>query len=87
MNKIFIRKLLKIILGLLITSLLGFVLLLCFYIYMIYGIHPSDEGNRQISCEYNSQNQLIKVEVTTIIDGKRIVTQGKASECNQQFKP
>lgn len=52
----------------------GLVLLICFYIWMIYGIHPSDEGTSGLSCEYDKNLQVMKAEMYKIQDGKRVIT-------------
>ena len=50
-----------------------------FYIYMIYGIHPSDEGNISISCTW--ENGKLTTERTTIIQGERVVSSGEVDDC------
>lgn len=73
------KKLLKI--GLILSSifLLAFVFFIGFYMYMIYGIHPSDEGNITISCTW--ENGKLTTERTTIIQGKRVVSSGEVDDC------
>ena len=73
------KKLLKI--GLILSSifLLAFVFFIGFYLYMIYGIHPSDEGNITISCTWEYGE--LTAERITIIQGKRVMTQAQAEDC------
>ena len=53
---------------------LGFALMIGFYIYMIYGIHPSDEGTGGLACEYDRNFQVTKAEMHWIQNGKRVIT-------------
>ena len=73
------KKLLKIGLTLSSILLLAFVFFIGFYIYMIYGIHPSDEGNISISCTW--ENSKLTTERTTIIQGERVVSSGEVDDC------
>lgn len=76
------KKLLKWLMYLILTTLLALILLISFYVWMIYGIHPSDEGTRSVACEYDDkQKKYTPIVVTTIIDQKRVKTKGNASHC------
>lgn len=67
------KKLLKWLMYLILTALLALILLISFYVWMIYGIHPSDEGTGSVACEYDDkQKKNTSIVVTTIIDQKRV---------------
>ena len=69
-----VKTVLKGIMRLLLAGCLAFVFMICFYIYMIYGIHPSDEGSGGLACEYDRDFQVTKAEMYRIQDGKRVIT-------------
>lgn len=56
------------------TAVLLFAGLIVFYVWMIYGIHPSDEGTGGLSCEYDKNYRVTKAEMIVIKDGKRVIT-------------
>lgn len=81
------KKILKWLMYLILAALLALILLISFYVWMIYGIHPSDEGTRSVACEYdNKQKKYTSIVVTTIMDQKRVKTQGNASDCTTDLK-
>lgn len=81
------KKLLKWLMYLILAALLGLVLLISFYVWMIYGIHPSDEGTRSVACTYDSkQKKYTEIEITTIINQERVKTQGTEADCNLHLK-
>lgn len=73
------KSLFKIFFILILALLLSFIFFIGFYLYMIYGIHPSDEGNITISCTW--ENGELTAERITIIQGKRVMTQAQAEDC------
>lgn len=82
-----IKNVLKGVMYLIVAVILGIVLLLSFYVWMIYGIHPSDEGTRSVACQYNpQQKKYTSIVITTIIDQKRVITEGHPSDCDLHLK-
>ena len=77
------KNILKGLVWLLMASCLGFVLLICFYIYMIYGIHASDEGSGGLACEYDRDYRVTKAEQYLIQDGKRVITPADPKLCQR----
>ena len=73
------KSLFKIFFILILALLLSFIFFIGFYLYMIYGIHPSDEGKTSISCIW--ENGELTAERITIIQGKRVMTQAQAEDC------
>lgn len=73
------KSLFKIFFILILALLLSFIFFIGFYLYMIYGVHPSDEGNITISCTW--ENGELTAERITIIQGKRVMTQAQAEDC------
>ncbi|RKG30540.1 hypothetical protein D7V32_10945 [Acinetobacter tianfuensis] len=69
-----VKRVLKGLAWLVLAGCLGFVCMIGFYIYMIYGIHPSDEGSGGLACEYDRDFQVTKAEMYRIQDGKRVIT-------------
>lgn len=87
MKKEYVIKVFKVLLGLVLFGIIGFVALICFYIYMIYGIHSSDEGTRSVACTYDpKQKQYTSIEITTIINQERVKTKGQESDCDLHLK-
>lgn len=86
-KKEIIKRIFKIGFGIVLFFILGSVMLIGFYIWMIYGIHPSDEGTRSVACTYdNKQKQYTEIEITTIINQKRVKTQGTEADCDLHLK-
>lgn len=79
------KNIFKWFLYLILTALLGLFLLVSFYVWMIYGIHPSDEGSTGLACEY-SQEQVTRAELTMIKDSKRVVVSRDPSFCKKYNK-
>ena len=73
------KSLFKIFFILILALLLSFIFFIGFYLYMIYGVHPSDEGKTSISCIW--ENGELTAERITIIQGKRVMTQAQAEDC------
>ena len=73
------KSLFKIFFILILALLLSFIFFIGFYLYMIYGVHPSDEGKTSISCIW--ENGELTAERITIIQGKRVKTQAQAEDC------
>ena len=73
------KSLFKIFFILILALLLSFIFFIGFYLYMIYGVHPSDEGKTSISCTW--ENGELTAERITIIQGKRVMTQAQAEDC------
>ena len=73
------KSLFKIFFILILALLLSFICFIGFYLYMIYGVHPSDEGKTSISCIW--ENGELTAERITIIQGKRVMTQAQAEDC------
>ena len=73
------KSLFKIFFILILALLLSFIFFIGFYLYMIYGDHPSDEGKTSISCIW--ENGELTAERITIIQGKRVMTQAQAEDC------
>ena len=73
------KSLFKIFFILILAVLLSFIFFIGFYLYMIYGVHPSDEGKTSISCIW--ENGELTAERITIIQGKRVMTQAQAEDC------
>ena len=73
------KSLFKIFFILILALLLSFIFFIGFYLYMIYGVHPSDEGKTSISCI--CENGELTAERITIIQGKRVMTQAQAEDC------
>ena len=73
------KSLFKIFFILILALLLSFIFFIGFYLYMIYGVHPSDEGKTSISCIW--ENGELTAERITIIQGKRVMTQAHAEDC------
>ena len=73
------KSLFKIFFILILALLLSFIFFIGFYLYMIYGVHPSDEGKTSISCIW--ENGELTAERITIIQGKRVITQAQAEDC------
>ena len=73
------KSLFKIFFILILALLLCFIFFIGFYLYMIYGVHPSDEGKTSISCIW--ENGELTAERITIIQGKRVMTQAQAEDC------
>ena len=73
------KSLFKIFFILILALLLSFIFFIGFYLYMIYGVHPSDEGKTSISCMW--ENGELTAERITIIQGKRVMTQAQAEDC------
>ena len=73
------KSLFKIFFILILALLLSFIFFIGFYLYMIYGVHPSDEGKTSISCIW--ENGELTAEKITIIQGKRVMTQAQAEDC------
>ena len=73
------KSLFKIFFILMLALLLSFIFFIGFYLYMIYGVHPSDEGKTSISCIW--ENGELTAERITIIQGKRVMTQAQAEDC------
>ena len=73
------KSLFKIFFILILDLLLSFIFFIGFYLYMIYGVHPSDEGKTSISCIW--ENGELTAERITIIQGKRVMTQAQAEDC------
>ena len=73
------KRLFKIFFILILALLLSFIFFIGFYLYMIYGVHPSDEGKTSISCIW--ENGELTAEKITIIQGKRVMTQAQAEDC------
>ena len=83
LTKNILKEILKILLGIVLFFILGFAILIGFYIWMIYGIHPSDEGARSVACTYDSKKKkYTEIEITTIINQKRVKTQGTEADCD-----
>lgn len=76
-----INIILKVSFGIFATLVISAIAVICFYIWMIYGIHPSDEGSRGLACEYDKNYQVTKAEETVIRDGKRIISKADPSLC------
>lgn len=76
-----INIILKVAFGIFATFVISAIAVICFYIWMIYGIHPSDEGSRGLACEYDQNYQVTKAEETLIQDGKRIISKADPSLC------
>ena len=72
------KSLFKIFFILILALLLSFIFFIGFYLYMIYGVHPSDEGKTSISCIW--ENGELTAERITIIQGKRVMTQAQAED-------
>lgn len=86
-SKINFRKILKWLFYLILATLLGIILLFGFYGWIIYGIHPSDEGQRSVSCEYDTKRKVYtSIEIITIKAGKRVVTEGDEGLCDLHTK-
>ena len=86
-KKEIIKRIFKIGFGIVLFFILDFVILIGFYIWMIYGIHPSDEGTRSVACTYDSkQKQYTEIEITTIINQKRVKTPGTEVDYNLYLK-
>lgn len=64
-------------------SLLGVLLLLVFYVWMIYGTHTSDEGQSSLACEYDQNFQVTKAEMMTIQNGKRVISKADPLLCEK----
>ena len=82
-----VKRVLKGLAWLVLVGCLGFVCMIGFYVYMIYGIHPSDEGMGGLACEYdrNDRNDhVIKAEMYRIQDGKRVITPVDPLLCQKQ---
>ena len=63
--------------------LIAIIGLVFFYSYMIYGIHPSDEGNISTSCEYDTiKKEFTSIKIITIRNGKRVITEGTEADCS-----
>ena len=73
------KSLFKIFFILILALLLSFIFFIGFYLYMIYGVHPSDEGKTSISCIW--ENGELTAERITIIQGERVMTQAQAEDC------
>ena len=73
------KSLFKIFFILILALLLSFIFFIGFYLYMLYGVHPSDEGKTSISCIW--ENGELTAERITIIQGKRVMTQAQAEDC------
>ena len=73
------KSLFKIFFILILALLLSFIFFIGFYLYMIYGVHPFDEGKTSISCIW--ENGELTAERITIIQGKRVMTQAQAEDC------
>ena len=73
------KSLFKIFFILILALLLSFIFFIGFYLYMMYGVHPSDEGKTSISCIW--ENGELTAERITIIQGKRVMTQAQAEDC------
>ena len=73
------KSLFKIFFILILALLLSFIFFIGFYLYMIYRVHPSDEGKTSISCIW--ENGELTAERITIIQGKRVMTQAQAEDC------
>ena len=73
------KSLFKIFFILILALLLSFIFFIGFYLYMIYVVHPSDEGKTSISCIW--ENGELTAERITIIQGKRVMTQAQAEDC------
>ena len=73
------KSLFKIFFILILALLLSFIFFIGFYLYMIYCVHPSDEGKTSISCIW--ENGELTAERITIIQGKRVMTQAQAEDC------
>lgn len=73
------KSLFKIFFILILALLLSFIFFIGFYLYMIYGVHSSDEGKTSISCIW--ENGELTAERITIIQGKRVMTQAQAEDC------
>ena len=73
------KSLFKIFFILILALLLSFIFFIGLYLYMIYGVHPSDEGKTSISCIW--ENGELTAERITIIQGKRVMTQAQAEDC------
>ena len=81
-QKILLKKIMKVLLSLGLFCIVGFAILIGFYIWMIYGIHPSDEGTGSVASEYDTkQKKYTSIVITTIINQKRIKIKGKESDC------
>ena len=76
-----INIILKVAFGIFATLVISAIAVICFYIWMIYGIHPSDEGSRSLACEYDQNYQVTKAEETVIQDGKMVVSKADPSLC------
>ena len=79
-----VKRVLKGLGWLVFAGCLGFVCLIGFYIYMIYGIHPSDEGTGGLACEYDRNDHVTKAEMYRIQDGKRVITPVDPLLCQKQ---
>ena len=78
-----INIILKVAFGIFATLVISAIAVICFYIWMIYGIHPSDEGARSVACTYDSKKKkYTEIEITTIINQKRVKTQGTEADCD-----
>ena len=81
LKKNYINIILKVAFGIFAMIATSMIAVICLYIYMIYGIHPSDEGSRGLSCEYDKYYQVTRAEETVIQNGKRVVSKIDPSLC------
>lgn len=80
------KVVLKWVLYLIFMTVLGMTLLFSFYIWMIYGIHSSDEGNKSLACEYDQNFQVTRAEMISIQEGKRVISQVDPLLCKKDRK-
>lgn len=82
-----LKKAFKVLKWLILICVLGFVGIIMLYVYMIYGIHPSDEGTRSVACTYDThKKQYTSIEITTITNQERVITKGQESDCDLHLK-
>ena len=81
--KKYANTMLKALAWIVLTACLGFVFMIGFYLYMIYGIHPLDEGTGGLACEYDRNFQVTKAEMHRIQHGKRVITPVDPALCQR----